>query len=175
LLSFLAATGAAHAVTGALAVAPASLNAVDFNFVSQARLGAPFQVDTGRLAEKKGATEAVRKYAHLMVTSHRPIADALTAFLQQKHVTASNSLLYGAYASMLITLKRDANPAFDRDYVIGQVEYQKANLALFQQEIASGQDPELKQFAKATLPTIEDHLQRALKLPGAAGGESASN
>jgi putative membrane protein len=36
--------------------APATLNAVDFNFVGQANLGAPFQVDSGRLAEKKGGS-----------------------------------------------------------------------------------------------------------------------
>ena len=30
------------------------LSAVDANFVAQANLGAPFQIDSGRLAEKKG-------------------------------------------------------------------------------------------------------------------------
>lgn len=49
--------------------APASLDAVDFNFVGQANLGAPFQVDSGRLAETKGSNAAIRGYAHLMVTS----------------------------------------------------------------------------------------------------------
>jgi putative membrane protein len=37
---------------------PATLNAVDFNFVGQANLGAPFQVDSGRLAEAKGRPAA---------------------------------------------------------------------------------------------------------------------
>jgi putative membrane protein len=49
---------------------PASLNAVDFNFVGQANLGAPFQVDSGRLAETKATSAAIRSYADLMVTSH---------------------------------------------------------------------------------------------------------
>jgi putative membrane protein len=44
------------AQTGAPAEAPATLNAVDFNFVGQANLGAPFQVDSGRLAETKGTS-----------------------------------------------------------------------------------------------------------------------
>jgi hypothetical protein len=41
----------------ASAAAPASvsqLSAADANFVAQANLGAPFQIDSGRLAEKKG-------------------------------------------------------------------------------------------------------------------------
>ena len=73
---------------------------------------------------------------------------------------------------MLFTLKADQGTAFDRNYVNGQVEYQKGNAALFQQEIQNGSDPDLKEFARQTLPKIEDHLQRALKLAAAAGAAS---
>jgi putative membrane protein len=110
-----------------------------------------------------------------MVTSHIPVADALTAILQRKNVTPSNTLLHGAYNTMISTLSADHGAAFDRDYVNGQVEYQKGNAALFRQEIENGSDPELQQFARETLPKIEDHLQRALRLAGASGGDSASN
>jgi putative membrane protein len=54
------------AQTAAPPEAPATLNAVDFNFVGQANLG-PFPVDSGRLAETKGTSAAIRNYAHLMV------------------------------------------------------------------------------------------------------------
>jgi putative membrane protein len=43
---------------------------------------------------------------------------------------------------------------------------------LFEQEIQNGSDPELKEFARQTLPKIVDHLERAEKL--AAGGHMAS-
>jgi putative membrane protein len=154
--------------------APATLNGVDFNFVGQANLGAPFQVDSGRLAERKGGSAAIRNYTHLMVTSHMPVADALTAILKRKNVAPSNTLLHGAYDAMIATLKADHGAAFDRDYVNGQVEYQKENAALFRQEIANGSDQEPKQFARQTLPKIEDHLQRVLRLAGASRGDTAS-
>jgi putative membrane protein len=174
-LSLATAIGIANARTSAPIESPAALNAVDFNFVGQANLGAPFQVDSGRLGEKKGGTAAIRNYAHLMVTSHIPVADALTAILQRKNVTPSNTLLRGAYNTMISTLNADRGAAFDRDYVNGQVEYQKGNAALFRQEIENGSDPELQQFARETLPKIEDHLQRALRLAGTSGGDSPSN
>jgi putative membrane protein len=167
--------GVANAQTPAPTEAPATLNAIDFNFVGQANLGAPFQVDSGRLAETKGGSAAIRDYAHLMVTSHIPVAAALTAILQEKNVTPSNTLLHGAYDAMISTLETDSGAAFDRDYVNGQVEYQKGNAALFRQEIENGSDPELKQFARQTLPKIEDHLQRALRLAGARIEGGASN
>jgi putative membrane protein len=110
-----------------------------------------------------------------MVTSHIPVVDALNAILQRKNVTPSNTLLHGAYDAMIFTLKADRGVAFDGDYVNSQVEYQKGNAALFQQEIQNGADLDLKEFARQTLPKIEDHLQRALKLAGASSGGSASN
>ena len=164
----------ANAQTAAPPEAPATLNPVDFNFVGQANLGAPFQVDSGRLAELKGTSAAIRGYAHLMVTSHIPVVDALNVILKRKNITPSNTLLQGAYEAMISTLKADRRAAFDRDYVRGQVEYQKGNAALFEQEIQNGTDPDLREFARQTLPKIVDHLQRAEKLAAAAGGRVAS-
>ena len=162
--------GAADAQTAA--PSPATLTAVDFNFVGQANLGAPFQVDSGRIG--KGASAAIRSYAHLMVVTHIPVVDALNSILRAKHLTPSNMLLRGAYDAMLACLEADQGLAFDRDYVNGQIEYQKANAALFRQEIECGSDPDLKEFAHQTLPKIEDHLQRALQLAGHPAGGTAS-
>jgi putative membrane protein len=166
-LLWLAGTAAAVAQTAAPPEIPASLNAVDFNFVGQANLGAPFQIDSGRLAETKGTTAAIRSYADLMVASHIPVVDALNVILQRKNITPSSTLLHGAYNAMLSTLEADPRAAFDRDYVSGQVEYQKGNAALFEQEIQYGTDPDLRAFALQTLPKIVDHLQRAEKLAAA--------
>ena len=60
--------------------------------------------------------------------------------------------------------RADTGAARDRDYVEGQVEYRKGNDALFLYEIQYGTDPDLKDFARRTLPKVDDHLQRALKL-----------
>jgi putative membrane protein len=169
-----ASTAVALAQTAAPPEAPATLNALDFNFVGQANLGAPFQVDSGRLAETKGTDAAIRSYADLMVTSHIPVANALNVILKHKNITPSNTLLHGAYDTMMSTLKTDRGATFDRDYVNGQVEYQKGNAALFEQEIQNGTDPDLKAFARQTLPKIVDHLHRAEKLAAAAGGRLAS-
>jgi putative membrane protein len=167
-----AGTAVASAQTAAPPEVPATLNAVDFNFVGQANLGAPFQVDSGRLAETKATSAAIRSYAHLMVTTHIPVVDALNVILKRKDITPSSTLLHGAYDAMIYTLTADRGAAFDRNYVNGQVEYQKGNAALFEQEIQNGNDPELKEFARQTLPKIVDHLQRAEKL--AADGRLAS-
>lgn len=169
LLSFSSATNTANAqdVGAAAEASPASsmLSPVDYQFVAEANLGAPFQVDSGRLGEKRAENTAVRDYAHLMVASHIPVVDALNTILKRKGIASPpDTLLHGAYDTIISILQAEHGVAFDRDYVIGQVDYQKGNTALFQ----NGTDPDLKAFARQTLPKIENHLQRALKLADSA-------
>ena len=142
----------------------APLGPIDTYFVSQTSLGTPFQVDSGKIGATKGTTQAIRSYAQLMVTSHVAVNDALAAILKKKAPIPPPTLLKAAYSTILSTLERDDGPTFDSDYVSGQVNYQRANAALYQYEIANGSDTDLKAFAQQTLPKIQDHLQRALKL-----------
>jgi len=164
-------SGAATASTAGPALSP-----VDFNFVAQANLGAPFQIDSGRIAEAKATTADIRDYARLMVTTHIPVVDDLNTILKGKQITAPpETLLQGAYKAMIASLKADTGAGLDRDYVDGQVDYQKGNAALFRYEIQNGADPDLKAFAQRTLPKIEDHLQRALKLAASGALSGASS
>ena len=163
----------ANSAAAAASKAASTLSPVDYNFVAQANLGAPFQIDSGRIAEQKATTANIRDYAHLMVTSHIPVVDDLNAILRRRHIAAPpETLLQGAYDAMIASLKADTGAALDRDYVEGQVDYQKGNNALFQYEIQNGADPELKAFAQRTLSKIEDHLQLALKQAKNAGAST---
>jgi putative membrane protein len=145
--------------------AATELSPVDYNFVAQANLGAPFQIDSGRIAEKAATTAEIRDYAHLMVVTHIPVVEALNKILSNKNIEApSNTLLRGAYNTMIASLKAERGRPLDRDYIEGQVDYQKGNEALFRNEIENGSDPALKDFARATLPKIVDHRDRAAKL-----------
>jgi putative membrane protein len=56
--------------------------------VAQANLGAPLQIDSGRIAEKGAATAKIREYAHLMVVTHIPVVDALNKVLQRKNLAS---------------------------------------------------------------------------------------
>jgi putative membrane protein len=140
------------------------LGPVDTYFVTQTSLGTPFQTDSGRIAQKKGGTPGIRAYAELMVSSHIEVNNALEGIMKRKGPVPPPTLLKAAYETILSSLEADNGPRFDVEYVRGQVAYQKANAALYQYEIDNGTDPDLKAFAQQTLPKIQDHLERALKL-----------
>src|SRR5882757_2950647 len=139
LLPFALGTTMARAQDEAATAASSVLGPVDYDFVAEANLGAPFQVDSGRLGETRAASAAIRDYARLMVTTHIPVVDALSEILRSKGIAApDDTLLHGAYDTMIGTLVLERGAAFDRDYVLGQVEYQRGNAALFQNEIRNG-------------------------------------
>jgi hypothetical protein len=52
--------------TAASMATAAMLNVVVFNFVGQASLGAPFQVDSARITEAKSTRATIPTYLHLM-------------------------------------------------------------------------------------------------------------
>jgi putative membrane protein len=153
-----------HAQTPNASAAGSALSPADTYFASQTSLGTPYQVDSGRLAQTKGTTSAIRSYADLMVSSHITVNNALKAILQRKAPLPPPTLLQAAYATMISTLQHETGPTFDADYVTGQLNYQKGNAAPYQYEIENGSDPDLKAFAQQTLPKILDHLDRATKL-----------
>jgi putative membrane protein len=161
------ATSAPAAPTPAAGASGTPLGPADTYFVTQTSLGTPFQVDAGRAALAKGTTQAIRNYADLMVSSHITVNDALLAVLKNKAPVPPPTLLKAAYATTVSTLQHESGSTLDADYVRGQVNYQKANAALYEYEIANGTDPDLKAFAQETLPKIQDHLARALKLQAA--------
>ena len=61
--------------------------------------------------------------------------------------------------------------AFDKSYIKGQIKAHENTAALFRKEIASGQDPDAKAFAKETLPTVRSHL-KAINAIAASEGVS---
>jgi putative membrane protein len=66
-------------------------------------------------------------------------------------------------------LKMKSGDSFDKAYIKSQIKAHKDTIALFQKEISSGQDSQAQQFASATLPTIQSHLDKINQIAGAAG------
>ena len=64
-------------------------------------------------------------------------------------------------------LKKLSGQRFDAAYKLAMVSDHSKDVAAFQQQAQFGKTPELKAFAKKTLPTLQEHLKMAQALPGA--------
>lgn len=147
----------------------ANLSPVDYAFIGSANVGNQFQIDTSKLVETHSGSATVRGYARLMNTSYTQVQHNLTALLQRINAEPPpNHLLSGAHQSLVGILTRERGTAFDRDYVDSQLDYQKANDALYRWEVQSGSNEDLRAFARDMLPRITDHIHRAETLAVAA-------
>ena len=139
---------------------PPPLAAVDQNFVNSAAASDAFEVQAGQLALTKGHSARVKKYANTMVSAHTQTTQQLMQIAQSKGVTPSATL--DPDQQKLMTQLQDAKPAlFDREYLHDNVVAHQATEKVFQDEIANGQDADLKQFATTTLPIIQQHIKMA--------------
>ena len=144
---------------------PPPLAAVDQSFVTAAASSDAGEIQAAQLAETKSHRAAVKHFAQQMVTDHTASTQKLTTIATSKGVTPPTTPTQAATDQMALLQK--ASPArFDREYLRDQVMDHEVAVKAFQDEIANGQDADLKQFATDTLPIIQHHLAEARHLAG---------
>jgi putative membrane protein len=147
----------------AVAPAPPALAAVDQTFANAAASSDATEIQAAQLAKTKTKVRRITQFADRMIADHTKTTQQLTTILQSKGATPT------ATPGDLSALQAETGRKFDRDYMRGQVTAHIAAVKLFQDEIANGQDADVKSFAQATLPTIQDHLKMARAISGYHG------
>jgi putative membrane protein len=140
----------------------------DATFYKKAAEGGIAEVAAGNLAQQKGNSQAVKDFGAMMVKDHSAANDKLQALAASKAIDLPTSASIGEMATKakLDVLSGDT---FDKSYIKWQIKDHRGAIALFNKEIASGQDPDAKAFAGATLPTLRMHLKKINALAADAG------
>jgi putative membrane protein len=132
----------------------------DQHFMKEAASGGMAEVELGQLAADKASSPEVKEFGQRMVKDHSQANDQLKQIAMQKGVTLPSS----PSAKDEMTKKRLSNmsgDAFDQAYMKDMLKDHKADIAAFEKESTNGKDPDVKQFASQTLPTLKDHLKQA--------------
>jgi len=137
-----------------------SLASADASFMKQAADGGMAEVALGNLAVSKASSDDVKKFGQRMVDDHSKANDQLKQLAEQKHVTLPDkpSKSHQATEAKLSALSGDS---FDRAYMAEMLKDHKKDVADFKKASRSAADPDLKNFATSTLPTLQDHLKQA--------------
>lgn len=132
--------------------------AADHKFAMEAAMGGLMEVELGRLAAQKGASDEVRQFGQRMVDDHSKANEELTRVVSSKGMTPPAALDAKHQAEMQ-KLSALSGEKFDKEYVKMMVKDHKKDVAEFQKEAARGTDADIKAFASSTLPTLQEHLQ----------------
>jgi putative membrane protein len=140
----------------------------DASFYKHAAQGGIAEVEAGNLAQQKSSNQKVKDFGAMMVKDHTAANDKLKALADSKSVSlpSTSSVRQMAAKAKLEVLSGET---FDKSYIKGQVKAHQNTIALFRKEIASGQDPDAKAFAKETLPTLRSHLKAINAIASSAG------
>ena len=123
----------------------------------------------GRLAEKKGASKAVKDFAKTMVTDHGGVNKQAVALVTKLNVTpedndTSKQLKSGGDAN-LAKLEGLSGKAFDKEYIDHEVAYHQAVLdAIDKTLIPNAQNADLKALLVKVRPAFQAHLDMAKKI-----------
>ncbi|PYM18584.1 MAG: DUF305 domain-containing protein [Candidatus Rokuibacteriota bacterium] len=132
----------------------------DRKFVMEAAHGNMAEVELGKLAADKGASDAVKQFGKRMTDDHGKANAELKDFAEKKGLTLPADL-DAKHKQLRDRLAKLNGADFDRAYANEMVKDHKKDVADFKREAKGAKDPDLKAWASKTLPTLEDHLKQA--------------
>lgn len=140
----------------------------DSAFYKHAAEGGIAEVETGTLAQHKSADASVKDFGAMMVKDHSAANEKLKRVAAAKNISlpTSPSVAQTANKAKLEVL---SGKAFDKSYIKGMVKDHEEDIAMFEKEAQSGQDPDAKAYAAATLPTLRAHLRKIKAIASSAG------
>lgn len=140
----------------------------DASFYKHTAEGGIAEVEEGNLAQRKATNPRVKDFGAMMVKDHTAANNKLKALADSKNISLPTTSSVGQMATKA-KLEVLSGGTFDKSYVKGQIKAHEKTAALFRKEIASGQDPDAKAFAKETLPTVRSHLKAAKAIASSMG------
>lgn len=133
-------------------------------FVQKAALDQMVEIEAGRIARGKTDPGAL-DFADQMIIAHRALAAELRGLQESGKIGGPlPTEIDAAQRAKLDQIRALDGAAFRDAYVRMQRDAHREAVAMFQAYARAGDDPELRQWAESTLPTLKQHLDMARAL-----------
>jgi putative membrane protein len=145
-----------------------TLGSDDRQFMTRAAMMDMAEIQTGRLAVSQGASEGVRQFGQRMIDDHTRTSQQLMQMASAAGFAPPQTLdaKHQAAAQKLSSLR---GAEFDRAYMTQMVKDHQEAVSLYQRQSTRGTMPDLRSFASATLPALQEHLSMARSMAGSGG------
>lgn len=132
----------------------------DKEFVQEIAKRNLYDLELSRLAQEKAATDDVKQFARNLETEHQNLQQQLAQFAQQRNVMLPDSI-DSDQREELQKLTEKQGFEFDTEYMDKLVSRHRETVDRFENKAENADDPQLRQWAQNTLPTLRDHAQAA--------------
>ena len=162
--------------SGAAASSPSTNS--DQDFVTRAAQGNSAEIELGKIVAAKSKNPSVKQFAQMMVKDHTTALNELQELAQSKNLNFNDDLPDDA-KTLQAKLSGDTGKQLDKDYMDSMVEDHQKDVQEFTDKSQTAKDPDVKQWAGKTLPTLQKHLEKAQQIDaklnkGKAVGSSPS-
>ncbi len=162
--------------SGAAASSPSTNS--DQDFVTRAAQGNSAEIELGKIVAAKSKNPSVKQFAQMMVKDHTTAINELQELAQSKNLNFNDDPPDDAKA-LQAKLSSDTGKQLDKDYMDSMVEDHQKDVQEFTDKSETAKDPDVKQWAGKTLPTLQKHLEKAQQIDaklnkGKAVGSSPS-
>ena len=130
------------------------------HFLSEAAQGSLAEVNLGQMAADKSENEAVKEFGRRMVRDHGKANEEVKDLATTARVPLPTEMSAEAKA-LQQRLSNLSGAEFDRAYMEEMVKDHKKDIAAFEKQAEHGQNAQVKEWAKKTLPTLKEHLNLA--------------
>ncbi|HSH39579.1 MAG TPA: DUF4142 domain-containing protein [Chthoniobacterales bacterium] len=147
-------TAGGASTKGAEAAQPGAnqMSDMDRPFMMQAAKDGMKEVHMGEMAAQQGQSDTVKKLGQMIVSDHQKANQQLMAIAAKKGVKPDTRAVEHGMS------KRDMKN-FDQAWIAGMINDHTKDIGLYQRQSQQGGDPELRAFAKKTLPVLQKHLK----------------
>lgn len=133
------------------------------SFLQQATEVNMAEMELAEVAEERAGSDEVKEYAEHLAQDHEKSNEKLESIAEQKDVELPDEP--GAmHQQQKERLSKLEGQAFDRAYLDSMVREHQKTIQRFEQQAKTAQDPQVKQYAAETLPTLREHLKQAQQL-----------
>lgn len=148
-------TAGGASTTAAMNAAPGAagqMSDVDRQFVNMAAKDGMKEVHMGQMAAQQGQSPDVKKLGQMIAADHTKANQQLMALAAKKGIKPDTRAVEHGMS------KRDMKN-FDQAWIGMMINDHQKDIAAYQRTAQQGGDPEVRAFAKKTLPVLQKHLK----------------
>jgi putative membrane protein len=135
------------------------------DFAKKVAISDKMEIESSQLALSRNPDNDTKPFAEKMVKDHQETSAELKALVDSGKVKATlPTALDAEHQKKLDDLKAKSGKDFDSAYDHMQMQAHEEAVALFEQYVRDGDNPDLKTWAEKTLPHLREHLAMAKRL-----------
>jgi putative membrane protein len=144
---------------------------LDQNFLKQTAIDNQFEIQLSQLAQSKAQDEKVKQLAQTLVKDHTQATEQLKQVAQKKSVQLPTNLPETKQEELQIFQTLQGSE-FDQAYLSCMKVGHAKSVAAYSEKAKNAKDQDVKQFAAALLPKLQEHKQHVTAMTGGGSDDA---